>query len=263
MNNNPIGIFDSGMGGLSVWRELRRRLPNESLLFFGDGLRCPYGDRSLEEIEQFADEAVDWMLKEGVKMVVVACNTATAAAIDYLRDKYKQIPIVGLEPAVKPAAINTKTKKIAVMATAASFKGQLYKQTSAKYGADVEIIPVVGKGFVELVESNQEDTIEAYQTVRNVLEPVIEMGIDKIVLGCTHYPFLMEQIKKVIDGRDIEVIDSAPAIARHVANMLQRKGMEAEVGNVPQLRFHTLAETEYLERLIEKSRLAEDSISNP
>lgn len=260
MNNNPIGVFDSGMGGLSVWRELRKKLPNESLLFFGDGLRCPYGERSLEEIRQYADEAVDWMLKEGVKMVVVACNTATAAAIDYLREKYTEVPLVGLEPAVKPAALSTKSGKIAVMATAASFKGELYKQTSAKYGDRVEIIPVVGEGFVELVESNQENTPEAYETVRRVMEPLIGKGIDKIVLGCTHYPFLMEQIDRVIGGRDIEVIDSAPAVARHVANLLKKEGLQASENNLPTQRFHTLADECYLERLIEKSKLAENTI---
>lgn len=253
-NLAPIGVYDSGMGGLSVWRELRRELPNESMLFFADGLRCPYGGQPLETIQQYADEVVEWMLGQGVKLIVVACNTATGAAIDFLREKYSSITFVGLEPAVKPAALTTVSGTIAVMATAASFQGRLYLETSQKFGEGVRIIPVVGEGFVELVESSREDTPEAYETVRRVIEPLFEQEIDKIVLGCTHYPFLMQQIERVVGDRDIEIIDPAPAVAKHTRRLLKREGLLAPSDNIPTYRFHTLADDDYLERVISKSR---------
>lgn len=254
MNRAPIGIYDSGMGGLSVWRELRRALPAESLLFFGDGLRCPYGGKSLEVIREYADETVEWMMGEGVKLIVVACNTATGAAIDHLREQYPEMTFVGLEPAVKPAALSTKSGRIAVLATKASFEGRLYRETSERFSDGVTIIPVVGEGFVELVESNQEDTPEAYETVRKVIEPLIEQGIDKIVLGCTHYPFLLKQIERVVGDREIEVIDPAPAVAKHTVRLLKKQKLLAPSDNQPSYRFHTLADSKYLDKLISKSR---------
>lgn len=244
-----IGVFDSGMGGLSIWKELRESLKNESLLFFGDGLRCPYGSRSEKEILRFTVEAVERLIAEGCKLIVIACNTATAVAIDYLREHYPDTPFVGLEPAVKPAALTTKTGVVAVLATERSLNGRLFVQTSAKYEQSVQIIKAVGEGFVEIVESGEENTDRAELMVRSVVEPLIAAGADRIVLGCTHYPFLRKTIERVIGDRDIEIIDSGSAVCRRVAQLLDQNNLRAADDAVPEYRFITLADEDYLKRV--------------
>ena len=244
MNNSAIGVFDSGMGGLSVWRELRRQLPEESLIYYGDGKNCPYGNRSAEEILTFVEEAVEALLARGAKMIVVACNTATAVAIDTLRSRYP-IPFVGMEPAVKPAALTSQSGVIGVLATKASFGGALYLASEARYGSQVQIIRAVGEGFVELVERGQERSPEALQTVRAVVEPMIEAGADRIVLGCTHYPFLTDTIAEVVGDRAVEIIDPAPAVARRASWLLDQNNLRAESGNVARYDFLSAAGEEY------------------
>ena len=251
MNNNaPIGVFDSGMGGLSVWQEIAEGLPCESLIFFGDGARCPYGERSREEILRFTVESVERLLAEGCKMIVVACNTATAVAIEYLREHYAEIPFVGLEPAVKPAALTTKSGTVAVLATARSLEGELFLHTSAQYADRVNIIKAVGEGFVEIVERGEENSQAAESAVRRVIEPLIEQGADKIVLGCTHYPFLRQTIERVIGDRDVEIIDSGRAVCRRVAQLLDKFDIRADEDNEPLYEFMTLGDDDYFDRLI-------------
>lgn len=253
MNNSPIGVYDSGFGGLSVWREIHRRLPEESLLYLGDGKNCPYGGRSREEITAFAREAVGRLIREGVKMVVVGCNTATTAAVDALRAEWPDIPIVGLEPAVKPACLSSRTRRIAVLATAHSLQSDMFLNTARRYAADVEVIKVEGRGFVELVEASEENSPKAGRLVREVVEPLLDKGIDRIVLGCTHYPFLVPQIERVIAGSDIEIVDSGEAVARRVEWLLERYELFAERGHKPDFRFITFASEEYRRRLEEKA----------
>lgn len=252
-DNRPIGVYDSGLGGLSVWRELYAGLPEESLVYLGDGANCPYGGRPAEEIRRFADEAVGSLIAGGAKLVVVACNTATAAAIDFLRAKYSATPIVGMEPAVKPAAEATRSGVVGVLATAASLDGQLFHNTSSRYADRVRIVTAVGEGFVEIVESNREHTTEAEEIVRRAVEPMIDAGADQIVLGCTHYPFLSETIEKVIGGRDVTVIDPAPAVARRVKQLLDLYSLRAAEGNRPQYPFRSFASDEYCHRLKNKA----------
>lgn len=254
MNDGPIGVFDSGLGGLSVWRQIRLSLPEESIIYYGDRLNCPYGNKPLDEIRGYTEEAVKWLLAKGVKIVVVACNTATAAAIEYLREKYYGTPFVGMEPAVKPAALSTRTGIVAVLATEASFKGELYRRTSEKYGKGIDLIPVAGNGLVELVEGNMENMPEAYETMKNILSPALDAGADRIVLGCTHYPFLMEQMRRVIGERDVEIVDSAPAVARRVMQVMDEMGLRVRPGHTAEYSFHTAATGEYAERLAEKAR---------
>ena len=248
-NNNPIGLFDSGMGGLSVWREIRAALPQESLIFFGDGVRCPYGSRPEEEVLQFTVEAAERLIAEGCKLIVIACNTATAVAIDTLRESYPNIPFVGLEPAIKPAALTTKSGIVAVLATKRSLEGKLFLHTSEKYADKVQIIKSVGEGFVEIVEQGEEDTPAAEAAVRRVVEPIIEAGADKIVLGCTHYPFLRKTIEGVIAGREVEIIDSGSAISRRVSQLLDEHNLRADETNTPDYRFITLGDENYLKQL--------------
>ena len=217
MNNNPIGIYDSGFGGLSVWRELYRALPNESLVYLGDGKNCPYGSQAADKILQYAIQSVEQLLERGCKMIVVACNTATAVAIAYLREKYPTIPFVGLEPAVKPAALSTKSGVIGVLATKRSLEGDHFRRAEAKYGAEVSILKAVGEGFVEAVEADAELLPQTETLVRKTIEPIIKAGADVIVLGCTHYPFLREVIDKVIGDRTVRVIDSGEAVEKRAA----------------------------------------------
>ncbi len=244
MNNLAIGIFDSGMGGLSVWREVRRILPDESLIYFGDGANWTYGDRSPDEILGFVERAVESLIEHGVKMVVVACNTATAVAIDHLRRNYP-ILFVGMEPAVKPAALTTRSGVIGVLATRASFSGSLYLANEERYGSQVRIIRAVGEGFVELVECGAECSPEAEEAVSRLVEPLIAEGADRIVLGCTHYPFLKGQIERVIGTRDVEVIDPAPAVARRVAWLLDEHNLRSDGRHRPKYDFITSADGDY------------------
>lgn len=253
MNNGPIGVYDSGMGGLSVWRELRLALPAESLLYLGDGKNCPYGSRSGEEIRHLADAAVGSMVSWGCKLIVVACNTATTAAIAFLREKYASLPIVGLEPAVKPACLSTRSGVVGVLATERSLESGMFRRTLAKYGDGVEIVMAAGRGFVELVERNMEDTPEAEACVREAVGGMIERGADRIVLGCTHYPFLRQTIMRVIGERDIEIVDSSAAVARRTAALLDHYGLRAAEGHIPEYEFRTFADEEYAAALRRKA----------
>lgn len=250
--NRAIGIFDSGLGGISVWHALHKALPNESLTYLGDGTRCPYGSRSREEVRQFAEEAIERLLSEGCKIIVVACNTATAVAIKFLREKYPTLPIVGLEPAVKPAALTTKAGVIGVLATERSLQGDHFRRAEELYGSEVTIIKAVGEGFVEAVENNEEHTPETEALVRKVVQPIVEAGADKIVLGCTHYPFLRDVIARVA-GEGVDIIDSSEAVARRVGVLLDENGIRAEEGAVPEYRFLTFADEEYAAKLRRKA----------
>ncbi len=253
MNNAPIGIYDSGLGGLTVWREVRKLLPEESLLYLGDGKNCPYGSRPRTEVQALADAAVGRLVAEGCKLVVVACNTATAAAIDFLRAKYDTLPIVGMEPAVKPACLHTRSGVVGVLATERSLDGDLFHRTAARYGRDVTVIAEPGRGFVELVENDLEATPEAERTVAAAMEGMLARGADQIVLGCTHYPFLMDAIRRATAGRDVTVIDPSPAVARRTAELLDRGNLRAEPGHRPEYRFLTFSDDAYRDRLRRKA----------
>lgn len=247
----PIGIFDSGLGGISVWQALHDALPNESLIYLGDGARCPYGTRSRQEVRDFTFEAVERLLTEGCKMIVVACNTATAVAIKELRESYPNIPFVGLEPAVKPAALTTKSGVIGVLATKRSLEGDHFRRAEEKYGSEVRILKAVGEGFVEAVENNLEHTTETVDMVRRVVEPLVAQGVDKLVLGCTHYPFLRSVIERVA-GDGVEIIDSSEAVARRVANLLDENGIRAEQSKA-EYQFLTFADEAYAAKLRDKA----------
>lgn len=259
MNDAPIGVFDSGLGGLTVWSELRRRLPRESLVYYGDGKNCPYGGKSREEIEGYADFAVRRLLERGVKMVVVACNTATAMAIDHLRATYS-IPFVGLEPAVKPAAEATRSGVIGILATAATLRGRHFRDTAARYAGRVEIIPTVGEGLVELVEADREESAEARALVARYVEPMLERGADQIVLGCTHYPFLSGVIREVAAGRPVELVNPSEAIERRVETLLVELGLAAGEGHEPAYEFCTSADETYRRKLAAKSKKAAEDL---
>lgn len=253
MDNRPIGVYDSGFGGLSVWRELYRALPDESLIYLGDGKNCPYGSLPEERIREYAEQSVGELVERGCKLIVVACNTATAAAITHLRERFSQIPIVGLEPAVKPACQMTKSRKVAVVATERSLGSEKFRRAVERYGEGVEVIKAVGEGFVEAVESDQEQSPATRQKVEAVIEPLIKNGVDVIVLGCTHYPFLKSVIRNVVGERGVQIIDSGEAVEKRVESLLDKYDIRASEENDAQYEFLTFADDDYRERLRRKA----------
>ena len=254
MDNRPIGVYDSGFGGLSVWRELCRLLPHESIVYLGDGKNCPYGGRSREEITKFAKASVQRLVDEGVKMVVVGCNTATTAAISTLREIWQDMPIVGLEPAVKPACLTTRSRRIAVLATEHSLRSDMFLSTTARYAEGIEVLKVVGEGFVDIVEEGRESTPEAYEAVRSVVAPLLGSGIDKIVLGCTHYPFLRPHIERIVEGRGIDIVDSGEAVARRVEWLLKRYKIAARSDHRAEYRFISFADESYRQTMEQRGQ---------
>ena len=226
-----IGIMDSGMGGLSVFREIRKLLPDEHYIYYADNAHCPYGEKTPEYIRERLRTITDFFISRGAKVVVLACNTATAAAIEYLRKEY-EIPFVGMEPAVKPAALGTKTGVIGVLATAGTLKGSKYLNTKGRFEDHVKIVERVGKGFVELVEAGKLTGSKAESVVKAAQEPLLAEGADRIVLGCTHYPFLLETLRKVaaeLGHGDVEFIDPAPAVAKRLVQVLEGGAVQGGV----------------------------------
>ena len=226
---STIGIFDSGSGGLSVYRELVKLLPDEHYVFFADNANCPYGEKPASFIRERGRAITDILLALGADLIVVACNTATAAAISTLREEYPAVPFIGMEPAVKPAALGTKSGVIGVLATAGTLKGSKYLNTRGQYEDNVKIVEHVGQGFVELVERGVLDGPEAENTVKASLKPLLDAGADRIVLGCTHYPFLKPVIER-LSGPGVQVIDPAPAVARQTLRILQDSGVPTGIG---------------------------------
>ena len=218
-----IGIFDSGTGGLSVFREIYRLLPDERYIYYSDNANCPYGEKSREYIINRARAITSFLIGQGAEIVVVACNTATAAAISTLREEFP-ICFIGMEPAVKPAAQATATGVVGVLATAGTLKATKYIDTREKWAHDVKIVEHIGKGFVELVENGTVIGEEAEAVVEKSIRPLIDAGADTIVLGCTHYPFLSDTIRKVA-GKPINLIDPAPAVAKHLLDIMQENGL--------------------------------------
>lgn len=223
-----IGIFDSGAGGLSVYREIRKLLPDQGFVYFSDNAHCPYGEKDASYIQERGRRITETLLEKGAQAIVVACNTATAAAIATLRAAYP-VPFIGMEPAVKPAALGTRTGVIGVLATAGTLKGSKYLNTRGLYESDVKIVEHVGQGFVELVERGILDGPEAEETVKASLKPLLDAGADRIVLGCTHYPFLKPVIER-LSGPGVQVIDPAPAVARQTLRILQDCGVATGIG---------------------------------
>lgn len=233
-----IGVYDSGVGGLSVWKELVSIMPEKGYIYLADTAHCPYGEKPIEYITERADKVSAYLISQGAKMVVVACNTATAAAINYLREKYP-IPFIGMEPAVKPAANISKTGVVGVLATANTFKGRLYKDTVMKYCTKTKVIEVIGKGLVEAVESGD----SAEELLTKYLSEFKAANADVLVLGCTHFPFLTEQIVKLAP-KGMTIINPAPAVARQ-AKLIASK----IIFNGGKNMFYSTADTEPIERI--------------
>lgn len=259
-SKNIIGIFDSGVGGLSVFREIYRLLPCERYVYFSDNAHCPYGEKTREYIIGRAKSITEELVRRGASVIVLACNTATSAAIATLRKEYDldsagnceagkrllalsggridHIKFIGMEPAVKPAALVSRTKVVGVLATAGTLKGEKYLNARDMYSGSVRIVEHVGQGFVELVERGELEGANASDVVRRSVVPLLEAGADNIVLGCTHYPFLAPVIARVcrefvdggnhpflVPGSPVGIIDPAPAVARHLVDVMRGEGL--------------------------------------
>ena len=220
-----IGVFDSGLGGLSVWNEIINILPSEQIVYFADSGYCPYGNRTREDITQRVKLITDFLISKGVSLIVVACNTVTAASIDYLRENYT-IPFVGMEPAVKPAILKSKSGVVGVLATKGTLNGALYKRTLNKYKQGTIVLEQAGEGLVELVEAGETSSAKGRELLERYLLPMLEQGADHIVLGCTHYPFLTKQIREIA-GSEVEIVNPAPAVARRTAELLAKNAADS------------------------------------
>lgn len=220
---NAIGIFDSGVGGLSVLREISKQIPDSPIIYFGDQFHVPYGPRELDEVYSLSKVITQFLLNLGAEIIVVACNTASAAALYPLRQEFPDIPFVGMEPAVKPAAEKTHTGKVGVLATPATFQGKLYNSVVERFAKNVKIYQNTCSGLVQEIEKGNFSGIETRKILENALYPMLENEIDSVVLGCTHYPFVIPLIKEIV-GSEVTVIDPAPAVAKQTMRILSKNG---------------------------------------
>ncbi|EIT68161.1 MULTISPECIES: glutamate racemase [Hydrocarboniphaga] len=234
---DPIGVFDSGVGGLSVLRELRRQLPAESLRYFADSGHCPYGGKTQAQIQARACEITERFLQRGAKLIVVACNTATIAAVEHLRATYP-VPFIGMEPAVKPAVAATRSGVVGVLATGAALAGQKFHTLIQQHASSVRMITQPCPGLVEHVERGEIDGDEVRALLRRYVNPLIAAGADVLVLGCTHYPFLREAIAEIA-GEGVQLIDTGAAVARQTARVLEREGLQNAPAAVGDVSFET------------------------
>lgn len=243
-----IGVFDSGVGGLWILKNLKESLTSFSYIFIGDQYHVPYGERNLEEIREFSEEITKFLINKGCKIIVIACNTASAASLKYLREKFSETIFVGMEPAVKPAVETTHTKKVGVLATPATFQGELYNSIVEKFANDVLIFKNTCDGLVNQIEKGELDGKETKEILENALNPMIKEGIDTVVLGCTHYPFVMPLIKEIV-GENINVIDPTPAIVKQVRRLIDQNGFLTDDNK---LEILTTGEVKEMENTVSK-----------
>ena len=223
LSSHPIGIFDSGVGGLSVLRAIRAQMPNENILYFGDQGHIPYGPRPMEQIRDFSETITRYLLERDAKLIVVACNTASAAALQYLREIFPEVKFVGMEPAVKPAAERTQTGRVGVLATPATFQGALYASVVERFANGVELFQNTCSGLVQQIEQGNLNGAETRKILEDALHPMLEQNIDTVVLGCTHYPFVIPLVQEIV-GESVRVIDPAPAVAKQAQRLLEAGG---------------------------------------
>ncbi len=239
--NAPIGVFDSGVGGLSVVREIRVQTPSESVLYFADQEHVPYGSRKLEEVRAFSEEITRFLLNRGAKLVVVACNTASAAALHHLRQTFPRTAFVGMEPAVKPAAESTQTGVVGILATPATFQGALYASVVERFGNGVTLLQNTCPGLVGQIEKGDLDSPATREILEKALHPMLVQGIDTIVLGCTHYPYVIPLVRQIV-GPEVRVIDPAPAVVRQTVRLLEKAGLRNTGAGSGELHFFTSGE---------------------
>jgi glutamate racemase len=251
MNEQPIGIFDSGVGGLSVLRAIRQQMAEESVIYFGDQGHIPYGPRPMAQIQNFSEAITRFLLDKGAKIIVVACNAASAAALTYLRQAFLDISFVGMEPAVKPAAEHTETGVVGVLATPATFQGALYASVVERFANGVELLQDPCIGLVQQIEKGDLNGAATRKILEDALHPMLERNIDTVVLACTHYPFVIPLIQEIV-GEKVRVIDPAPAVARQTKRLLEEQGLKREVGSQGEVRFFTSGDARFVQALLPK-----------
>lgn len=250
MSNNPIGIFDSGLGGLSIWKDIQKLLPNEEYYYLADSRHAPYGDKPPEEILSLSIKNTKFLLDLNCKLIVVACNTATTNAISYLRAHYP-VPFIGIEPAIKPAALHTKTGKVGVLATKGTLGSSLFHHTASNHAAGITIIDQIGTGLVPLIEAGQASSDETRSLLLKYLTPMLDAGVDQIVLGCTHYPFLMPLLKELLP-QDINILDCGMAVARQTQRVLEEKQLLNPSSEPGISHFYTNKSPDILKQMLEQ-----------
>lgn len=248
MNNKPIGIFDSGVGGTSIWKELHLRLPNEHTIYLADSKHAPYGNKSKQEIVDLSIKNTELLLRKDCKLIVVACNTATTNAIKTLRETYN-VPFIGIEPAIKPAALNTQTKAIGILATKGTLSSELFHQTTDLYSNGIHVIEQVGEGIVPLIESGKLESSEMKALLQEYMQPMIDANIDYLVLGCTHYPYLIPQLLEILP-KHIKIIDSGAAVAKQTEAVLHEHNLLNKTLIKPKYQFFSNVNKDVLESLL-------------
>ena len=248
---SPIGVFDSGIGGFSVLRHLHTELPQENILYFADQSHIPYGPRSILEIRQFSQAITQFLLNKGAKIIVVACNTASAAALTYLRHTFPNVPFVGMEPAVKPAAHHTHTGQVGILATPTTFASERYTDLMHRFAQDIIVWEDPCVGLVELIESGQTNTPPVNQLLNKILSPMLAQNVDTIVLGCTHYPFVTPLISHIV-GPQVTIIDPAPAVVRQTQYRLKQHHLLNHATTIGNTTLFTSANRDHLTNLAQK-----------
>ncbi len=246
--NKPIGVFDSGVGGSSIWKEINKLLPYENIIYLADSKNAPYGNKSSEEIIALSIKNAEKLLQYDCKIIVVACNTATTNAITTLRENHS-IPIIGIEPAIKPAALNSSTKSIGILATKGTLSSALFSKTAQELSKDIRIVETIGEGLVTLIEAGNLEGPEMIRLLKKHTKPMIDANVDFIVLGCSHYPYIIPTLKTILPDH-IQIIDSGEAVARQTKTVLQSLNLLNEESAIPILQFYTNAETSTLKFLL-------------
>lgn len=250
--DGPIGIFDSGLGGLSVAKEIKTLMPQEDILYIGDNINAPYGPRPKEQIITFSSAIADFLMKKGAKIIVVACNTASAAALASLRQNFSGISFIGMEPAIKPASESTRSGKIGVLATPNTFSGDLYNSTLHRFAEGKSVMEDPCPGLVQQIEAGELETIRTREILTRSLRPMMNVGVDTIVLGCTHYPFVMPLIREIV-GEEVRLINPAPAVAKQTQAVMSRektlKESKVEIGKT---RLLTTGDLGLFSKMVEK-----------
>ena len=260
MNNNPIGLFDSGVGGTSIWKEIHQLLPYENTIYLADSLNAPYGYKSKEEIISLSIKNTELLLEKGCKIIVVACNTATTNAITVLRERFR-VPFIGIEPAIKPAALQSKSKSIGILATKGTLNSELFSLATEEFTKDIMITEVIGEGLVSLIEKGSLLSSEISSLLEKFLKPMLANNIDHLVLGCSHYPYLIPQLTKLLPN-NIKIIDSGEAVAKQTKSIILKNKLQKKASNQPDLQFITnssdktlkLLLNEYLEKIYIETR---------
>ena len=250
MRKKPIGIFDSGIGGTSIFKEIHNVLPNESIIYLADSKNAPYGNKSKEEILQLSIKNTELLIAKGCKLIVVACNTATTNAISHLRANYK-IPFIGIEPAIKPASLQTRTKAIGILATKGTLSSALFHETMDLYSKDITIIERIGEGIVPLIEAGDIDSKEMTLLLESYIKPMLKLNIDHLVLGCTHYPYLIPQLTKILP-KGVKIIDSGLAVAKQTKAVLDKKIILNTSSSKSKINFYINSEPEILFNILDK-----------